>query len=249
MTLSAAVITVTSGRPSLAKCIQSVANQTFPAKHYIATDAIIDFDNFINLKDTYSNNDVYFSYWPTKIGGYSLEGRRLYASLPSLINEDVIFMLNDDDWFEHNHVESLMNLISIKNLGWAYSLRKIYDSEGNFLFNDDCEALGEYSAYNTPGAGFAEHSAMAVRTEIFLKHSNCFNYRGYGVDRYFYNSLKNNEKSFEGSGIYSLCYTLGGNPMSVTKEFFEIGNQINQKLYPEGFPWAKKVLQTPGNLK
>ena len=196
MRLSVAVVTVSAGRPSLKRCIESVRAQTRLPAHYVLTDGIISFEDFQIIRDEYSSLRTFISYWPTKIGGFALEGRRLYAAAPSLINEDVIFMLNDDDWYEPNHIESMMELIEGQSMDWAYSLRKIYDENGDYLFDDDCEALGEYPEYNNSFGGFAEHSAMAVRTNIFLAHSNCFNYRGFGVDRHFYRTLKMNHPNF-----------------------------------------------------
>ena len=59
-------------------------------------------------------------------------GHRVYAACGYLVNADVICYLDEDNWFEPNHVEKLVERIK-KGADWAYSLRKIIDREGNYV--------------------------------------------------------------------------------------------------------------------
>ena len=95
---TAAVVTVTNGkRPlELEQCIKSVYSQTYACQHYILCDD--NFNQFVELRRLYPH--VRLCYWDTKIGGKDLEGRRWLAAAPHLINEEVTFFCNDDDWFE-----------------------------------------------------------------------------------------------------------------------------------------------------
>ena len=46
-----------------------------------------------------------------------------------------------------------------------------------------------------------------------------------------------------------MCYRLDGNPNSVTKEFFDQGNDVNKQKYGGEFPWKsnKKLINVgPG---
>ena len=127
MTLTAAVVTVTSGREELERCVESIEAQTYQvAMHHIVTDAIVSFNDYQALRKRYCSDKRSVSFWDGRIGGLGLEGRRLFAAAPYLVNEDVLFMLPDDDWFKPNHVESLMNIIA-DGKDWAYSLMSVYD--------------------------------------------------------------------------------------------------------------------------
>ena len=239
---SVAVLTATSGRAQLGRCVGSVFTQTIPCRHYLMTDAgVMSAKEYGLLRARYPNCS--FSFWDAPAGGRGLEGRRLYAAASGLIDEDVILMLNDDDWFDNDHVESLVAILN-QGKDWAFSLRKIYDRQGNFLFNDDCEALGQWPVWNAPSYKpeyLVEHSAFALTRDTFRTFGAMFNYPGYGVDRLFTAALREHMPNFGCSRRHTLCYSLGGNPDSVQAEFFEAGNAVMKDRYPEGFPWREQV--------
>ena len=64
MSLSAAVLLITSGRPELTHALQSVWNQTYPVTTYVATDAVIGEDEFQFIKTYLGGNNTHFCYWP-----------------------------------------------------------------------------------------------------------------------------------------------------------------------------------------
>lgn len=243
--LSAAVVTVTSGRKLLDNCIKSVENQTYPVKHYIVTDAgVVDFPEYIGLSQKYRNDNRFVSYWDNKIE-FRLENglnapvsaQGLFSAVPAVVNEDVLFFLNDDDWYEANHVESLMSIIN-SGYDWAYSFRKIFDFEGTFLFDDICESLGEeHHVWNMPGHHFAETCSVAMKTKLFRKISNIYTEVPFGADRVFYQEAKKRFPNFKGSKRHTMCFRLNGNPQSVTKEFFEAGNSFMKDRYGNAPPW------------
>ena len=154
---TAAVVTVTNGkRPTeLANCIKSIARQQgITPTHYILCDG--DFNTFVELRRLYANGCVKICYWDGKIGGNGYAGQRWLAAAPQLITEDVTFFCNDDDWYSPDHVKSIMDKID-EGYDWAYSLRSVHDKEGNFLFDDNCEALGElHDTWNIPGHRFVD---------------------------------------------------------------------------------------------
>ena len=237
MSLSAAVLLITSGRPELTHALQSVWNQTYPVTTYVVTDAVIGEDEFQFIKTYLGGNNTHFCYWPTKVGGRGWEGRRLIAAMPSLINEDVTFVLQDDDWFKPDHVASLMSIIEDGH-DWAYSLMSVYDKDGSFLLDDICECLGEeHPAWNT-GETFAPTGSIAMRTALFRGLAvSAYNHEGYGPDRTFYNLAKQIYPKFKGSKKHTHCFRLGGNDGSSNLAFFERGNQVMREKYPDGMPW------------
>jgi hypothetical protein len=48
---------------------------------------------------------------PWNIGANKWNGHRIFAAFGFLINEDYVLFLDDDNWFEEDHVSSLINCI------------------------------------------------------------------------------------------------------------------------------------------
>lgn len=236
MQLTVAVVIITSGRKELEKCVNSVRCQTYPCSVYIFTDAILSRSEYNAMADKYSSCHV--SYWATKIGGKDLEGRRLIAAAPHLINEDITMFLMDDDWYKPNHVENAVKIIE-QGHDWTFSFRSIYDKEGNYLFDDNCESLGEYSdCWNTPGERFAETSSVAMKTPAYRNLANVYNIKGFGVDRHFYKLAKQMYPNVKGTGKHTMCFRLGGNEMSVQQDFFVAGNAEMLRRHNGNLPWV-----------
>ena len=93
----------------------------------------------------------------------------VFAAAPYIIDEDVIFYLDDDNFYDPDHVQSLVGFIEQFELGWAYSLRKIVDNHGNFICDDNCESLGCYP--NSHNQYLVDNSCYVVRTSVARKHS------------------------------------------------------------------------------
>lgn len=238
--LSVAVVTATTGNARLLEqCCRSIDSQTYKNwNHYLFYDGVVSFSQFSADVQRSSSEKRHLAYWPGRIGGPGLEGRRIYAAAPSLINEDVTIILNEDDWFMPEHIETLVEVLNRGN-DWAHSLRRIYSKEGEYLFNDDCESLGAHPIFHDSKSHLVETCSYAVRTPIMCNVAAVYNYRGFGPDRLQYDFLYKNYPKFGCTGKYTMCFRLGGNPNSVTKEFFENGNSIMKLRYPGGFPWAK----------
>jgi hypothetical protein len=233
--MKAAVVTTTNGRASLRKATQSVYDQTRSCRHYIVTDGIMSFDDFAVMREAYPRSEMLWC--SQKVGGKNLEARRLLAASSFLVKEDVVFFLNDDDWYEPDHVESLMRIIEDGN-DWAYSHRKVFDQNGGYVCDDLCESLGEeHDIWDSPGQQFVETCSVACRTEMMVKLAQVYWPVGYGPDRTFYQIAKQLFPRFRGSKRATMCFTVGGNEMSVQKEFFLTGNADMKRRYPNGMPW------------
>ena len=239
-----AVVTTTSGRSlsQLKASLESVDSQTrYVDAHYVLTDAIVNQDWDKTIQNLCESSGALYCRWPTKIGGPGWEARRLLAAVAPLINEDVTFFLNDDDWYKTNHVESLMQVIEA-GFDWAYSFRSIYDEEAAFLFDDICESLGEaHWCWNMPWCNFAETSSLAMRTYCYRQLAHVYDQPGYGIDRTFYAAAKKMYPRFAGSGQHTLCFRLGGNESSVQKGFFEQGNAWMKERYGTRMPWMPEL--------
>jgi glycosyltransferase involved in cell wall biosynthesis len=232
--MKVAVVTPTIGAKTLSKCIQSVEAQTYEnLTHYV----------FLDGEEEHGDKIWNQLQVPSKVKTIRLQenigkgwyGHRVYAACGYLVNADVVCYLDEDNWFEPNHVEKLVERIK-KGVDWAYSLRKIVDKEGNFVAEDNCESLGQWPIYFNKDAFHIDTSSFMVKADIARKIGQAW-YGQWGADRQFFNALKQYFPNFSCSREYSLCYRLDGNPNSVNAEFFEKGNAENAKQYPDGFPW------------
>jgi len=233
---TAAVVTVTNGKRhwELANCIASVKAQTYPVVHYIVCDE--GFNQYAELRRLYP--ELRICYWDGFVGGKDVEGRRLYAASALLVNEDVTFFCNDDDWYKPNHVQSIMAKID-EGYDWAYCLRSVYDKDGAYVLDDDCEALGElHDCWQAQGHRFVDWCMWGMKTENLKMIASVLAQPGWGGDRKFYATAKQVFPKFTWSGERTFCFRLGGNEYSVDRGFFEKGNYTMLQKYDNKLPWV-----------
>lgn len=238
--MKVAVVTPTIGNRKLIDALGSVDKQTYKnLTHYIFIDGAEHNAKVQTLIEG-----------ATKVKTVTLEenvgkgwyGHRVFAACSFLVNADIIVYLDEDNWFEPCHIEKLVKKIEEGN-DWAYSLRKIYDKDGNFLCEDNCESLGKWPVYFNDGVFHIDTSSFAIRRDIAVRIGHAW-YGQWGADRQFFNALKSNFPKFDCTNAHTSCYRLDGNPNSVTKEFFDQGNEVNLKKYNGEFPWKNGKLLT-----
>ena len=236
------VITPTIGSPKLLDAIESVANQTYKCKHLIVCDGPEHFDKVYPLA---VGGAIQFCVTPEntgKVGEQSFYGHRIYAAYPHLVNSDYILFLDEDNWYQPDHVASLVETIESQNLDFAYSLRQIYNTNKEYLCDDNCESLGKwpiFSSRNSPyGDQFLIDTSSFCWKREFLQKTCHYWHAGWGGDRQYLYAVKDHSK-YHTNGKHTLCYRLDGNPNSVTKEFFDTGNKINNQYYKGEFPWVR----------
>jgi glycosyltransferase involved in cell wall biosynthesis len=237
------VITPTTGSVKLDDAIESVKNQTYKnLQHLIVIDGPEALDNLHNnvpLRPTPHRLSSYVLHENT--GGNGLNGQRIYAAFPHLINSDYIFFLDQDNWYEPNHVESLVALMEQNNLDWAYSLRQIYTADKRYVAHDNCESLGKwpiYFSHDNPQY-LIDTSAFAFRKDFIQRTCHLWHSGPWGEDRRYLHAVKNVSK-WDTTREHTLCYRLDGNPNSVTRDFFIKGNEVMRMKYNNEFPWSKK---------
>jgi glycosyltransferase involved in cell wall biosynthesis len=231
---TAAVVTVTNGKrlKELEQCVASISSQTYKAKHYILCDG--DWDDYIAIRWLYPTLKV--CYWDAKIGGNGYAGQRWYAAAPQLITEDVTFFCNDDDWYKPDHVKSIMDKID-EGYDWAYSLRSIYDKDGQLLFDDNCEALGElHDTWNIPGHHFVDWCMWGMKTDYLKQLAILLNKPDPQVDRQFYQAATRIVPNFTATGKHTFCFRMGGS-CGVQPEFFIEGNKRILEKFNNKLPW------------
>ena len=235
MSLSVAVVTSTQGRSTITKAIQSVKDQTRKATHYVFIHGAEYSDKTIpHLAD-----DTVAVHLPRANGGGGYGMAPVFALAPFAITEDVIFYLDDDNWYEPDHIESLVEMIEKHDLGWAYSYRKIVDNEGSFICEDNCESLG--MQLNSDNQYLVDNSCYAVRTDVARRHSHAW-YVPVISDRSFQHELMRAGLSVGTTGKHSVNYRLSKDGTGgMTAEKFINNNEWMKKHRPDFKSGTKQI--------
>ena len=237
--MKAIVITPTIGSPDLVQANLSVRNQTIPTTHLIVVDGLQYAEKVDKLNIEFDNKNTFKCQLPFNTGANGWYGQRIMSAFSYLTDFDYILFLDQDCWFDENHVESLVDVMEKTYFDWAYSLRKIYDKEGNFLCQDNCESLGRWPIWN--GDSYLIDNNCYIFSNHFLKENGHFHLFGWGADRRFYEIIKqvHGDSNYACSGLYTANYRLGGGTTSPLAEFFFEGNMKTAEQYRGDYPWAK----------
>jgi len=245
---SAVVITPTIGQDYIRKAIESVDNQTYKnLKHLIVVDGVSYWQKAIDaMHISHNTAKTQLSVAPENTGatGGNFWGHRIYAAYPHLVNEDYIFFLDEDNWFEPDHVESMINTIERNNYDWCYSLRKIYTEDGEYVAHDNCESLGRWPVYWSANMDAPQHlidsSAYCFKREFLIQVAHIWHF-GWGGDRRFYNILSQQIKhnNYGTNKLHTLNYRLDD---QIEKkygdiDFFSKGNSFYNHKYDGSLPW------------
>lgn len=234
--MKVAIVTPTIGKSELGDCITSVEKQTYEdVTHYVFIDGM-EYEQEV-WKYAEKSKKVKFVRLDENVGK-GWYGHRVYAACSFLVNADIIVYLDEDNWIEPCHVDKLVKKINEGN-DWVYSLRKIYDKDGKFLCEDNCESLGKWPVYFDDKVFHIDTSSFAIKRDVAVRIGHAW-YGQWGADRQFFGALKHHFPKFDCTNAHTLCYRLDGNPNSVTKEFFDNGNNINNEKYNGEFPWKQK---------
>ena len=242
---SVTVITPSIGSEKLKDALRSIQSQTYDnITHLIVADGLEEYQDQVLdvIQKTYTvrpNKNVVLVSSPENTGGNGFYGHRIYAGYPHLINSDYIFFLDEDNWYEPDHVASLVEVLDRGN-DFAYSFRKIFNPDKSYVADDNCEALGKWPIYFThkDPQYLIDTSSFAFKREFLQKTCHLW-HSGWGGDRrYFYSVLAGNPK-WDTNYKHTLCYRLDGNPGSVNEEFFIKGNAEQSKHYNGELPWLK----------
>ena len=166
---SVIVVTPTIGSPKLADAVESVQKQTYGnVKHLLVIDGEQYENNVHAIMHELGGKHTDLISLPYNTGANGFNGQRIYASIPHLVNSDYVLFLDEDNWYDPDHVKTLVATIENGNLDWAYSLRKIYTPDKQYIVDDNCESLGKwpiYFSHNDPQY-LIDTSAFAFRREF-----------------------------------------------------------------------------------
>lgn len=225
---SIAVVTATTGRATLAKTIESVAAQTVYCKHYVFSDGRETiFEGEANNPYSFVN----YCFLPVRTGGNGMMNGGIIAASAYLVTEDLICWLDDDNWIEPDHIETL--LAAKEDKPYAHSLRKLVEPDGTFFDFDDFESLGIHS-------GFIDLNCYLMDRQLAVQLAPLW-YKTTGDlmvgDRYVYECLRGNSLPYGETGKYTVNYRL--NPKRDLRPWFFDGNIKNRAKHSGELPWKK----------
>jgi glycosyltransferase involved in cell wall biosynthesis len=244
--MKVAIITPTIGTKHLDKNVESVYNQTYEnTKHIVVCDGP-EYEQIVARKILHYRSKTKLLSLPENTGSGGYNGHRIYASVPYLIDADYFIFLDEDNWIEPNHVESLVN--AVKGYDWAFALRKIINQDGEYVCNDDCESLGLWHTCLSKQEFFVDVGCYFLPKKIAIQTAPIWYRRARHpeeqpeVDRLLMQVLKQNNTKYQTTGEYTLNYRVGNRSDSVQSDFFIRGNEMMDKLHNGVFPWRKENL-------
>ena len=240
-----AVITPTIGTDYLPQAMQSVGNN---AEHWIVVDGIAYAQRvasmvqahpykqkFVVLPDNTSTPLQAFN--GNSYAGF-FNGYRINAALPLLINKDYIMFLDEDNWFEPNHIESMVTALEANKWDWCYSLRRLVGSDGSYIADDNCDSLGVYPSYHEQSGSFVDMNCYLFKTSALVQiaHSMVDFTKTLGGDKRLYQEAAQRFPHFGCTGEYTVNYRVN-KPDHL--DFFMKGNAEYAKHYQGVYPWKK----------
>jgi glycosyltransferase involved in cell wall biosynthesis len=243
---SVTVVTATTGHRFLSRCLKSIQEQTFgPLQHFVVSDGIEHREKVeraaATLPSVRGTLCVLSLPYPTGKEGWC--GHRIYAAISLLCNTEFVCFLDDDNWFEPDHIVSLISGIRANDSAWAFSLRQIFDSEGNFVAPDNCESLGNlHPVFTDDSDRLIDTNCYLLRREVAvacapLWYRSAVPTAGLPADRTVTQFLLKEFPRLYCSRRHTVNYTTGSNPTSVLPVYFLQGNRLMQQRYPNGLPW------------
>ena len=242
MSKKVTIITPTTGSNYLDINLNSVSKQTYDnIEHLVVVDGPNYWDKANNVLNNYEDKTV--MYLQENTGADQYNGHRIYGAMPYLVNSDYVIFLDEDNYIEPTHIESLIKVA--ENNDWAFSLRQIVDKEGKYICNDDCENLGKWPTCLSEKELFVDVGAYFLPTKIAVQVSPIWYRRARHpdeqpeVDRLLMQVLLDYGFSYDTNGEYTLNYRVGNRADSVQADFFLWGNSKMQEKYNGNFPWRK----------
>lgn len=236
--MSATVIIPTTGSIDLEQALNSAINQTYPTETYLVIDGLeyVDKVDEILYHMDLTDSGLNVCTLPNNVGAKGFYGHRIYAAFTHLIDTDYVLYLDQDCWYRPDHVESCVKTIEENNLDWCYSLRNIYEHNGEFACQDNCESLGP--KWPIMGYRHVDTNCYCIKTENAITVSGNW-HGGWGQDRVFLNALSTRYCKFGTTGEYTVNYRMGGGTNAVKSDFFKYNNEHVEKHYNGALPWRK----------
>ena len=236
------VITPTTGSHQLYNVLASVSKQTYSNIEHIV---VADGPQYSKAtQGMLEGSQALLMQLPYNTGHSQYNGHRIYGAMSYIANGDYLCFLDQDNWYEDNHIESLVDVIQQGN-DWAYSLRKIVSQEGKYICNDDCESLGKWDSVINDK--FIDVNCFMIPKAAAIQFSPYWYRRARHpqeqpeVDRILSPFMMQMCKKFDTNGEYTVNYRVASRADSVQDVFFIKGNEVMKQRMNGEYPWRKKT--------
>lgn len=229
-----AVITPSVGSPHLAAAIRSVANQTVAGvQHWIVVDGPEHEPAVLAAAREWADRAcVRLLQLPQNVGAGGWNGHRVYGSLPWLVDTTHVAFLDEDNEWDEDHLEAMLEAMRDARAAWAFSLRRIVDAAGRVVCDDRCESLGPlHHTVCGKGDWLVDTNCYLIDRELAIAASPVWNARFRDErpdrpepDRQLCRALMSSSP-FAIVRRSTVSYRLGSTPRSVRADFFLEGNR------------------------
>jgi glycosyltransferase involved in cell wall biosynthesis len=230
------VITSTIGRPELRQCIESVRAQTIEADHFVFVNGPKYHESARKILDEFPG--VHAIYLPEETGDYGMGGSMadVFAAAPFLTRSEWIAYLDDDNFYDPGHLESLLNFATTHGLKWAYSLRRFTDKEGKPICDDDWSSLGHWPPI-MGGPNLVDNSCYFVSRALARRVALAWTAAPYYADRCYFMALKESGTKSGCTGLSSVNYRTGSGSCQDSPSMLLRSLELAKAAFPGGFPW------------
>ena len=260
---SVVVITATVGQAALRRCAESVQSQDYAkVRHLVVVDGpdySAGASRALAGVSRAKQRDVLVL--PQNTGHSRHYGYRIYGALPLLADDDLVCFLDEDNWFEPDHITSGIDAIMTTGASWAYALRRICSEDGEQICADDCDSLGYWPKYATilPDGVLETDEAGMHKRYPNLVDSSCYFlprriactvaplWQALHADSVVPSFLV---QRYAGActGNSTVNYALGGGS-STPADWFIDGNERLEELYGQAsFPWRGAPREIPPGI-
>ena len=253
---SAAVVTPTVGSRHLHQAIRSVQAQTYPhVRHLVVIDGPAFAGAAEGIVREYTGGDrrIDVLRLPYNTGCGVHRGHRVYAASPFLCNADVLFNLDDDNWFDPEHVEDCIATLERRRCDWTHAFRRIRLADGSPVCEDDADSIGRWPRHQTLALGtgclpapdeaflatyrhLVDTSCYAIRRHLYARVAHRWVY-GHGADSIVADVLIRTAPVASTTRT-TVNYRLGS-ASSAGPSFFLEGNATMRRLYGATYPWRQ----------
>lgn len=248
---SVSVITPSIGGDHLTRAIAGVQEQTYPfVEHFIVADGPQYHERVRAALPRQPNHPVNLLPLPFNIGAGKFNGHRAYGAAPYLVNGRYVAFLDEDNWFDADHIASLMARITAQGLAWAYALRRIVDRDGKFIVEDNCESLGRWPVWDASDKHLVDANCYLVRRDAAIALSRlwyCRVFDDQSPDFTVCEALLKDYPRCGTNGRSTVSYRVGMTALSVRADYFLKGNEAMRGRYGNAFPWREQDLEPAGN--
>jgi glycosyltransferase involved in cell wall biosynthesis len=235
--MTVTVITSSIGRPELRQCIESVRAQTYPVRHAVYVNGPAFHEPARAVLMDYP--EIQAVYLPEDTGNYNGSGpgcAGVFAAAPFLTRSDWVFFLNDDDFYDPDHVESVMAFAKSNDLKWAYSLRRFVGKDGAPVCDDNWCSLGYWPIYGT-NEYVVDNSCYAMQRCLAERYALAWTVSPLIGDRCMLMALKESGARSGCTGRSTVNYRIGtGSAPDEPEKYHQAAARMRAE-FPNGFPW------------